>query len=135
MAVVSLTIKKIRECVLRLIESTKAQIPELPKETWGIDHHYISEAFEQDGEQFIFALRCTPPLKKDEMKKMMLSCVVCFPANGIETERPIMYEYVDTLLATIDSEEIIAKITKDFEALIQDAKDFDPYERSDFDWD
>lgn len=115
MAVVSLTIKKIRDCVLRLIESTKAKIPELPKETWGVDHHYISEEFEQDGEQFIFALRCTPPLKKDEMKKMMLSCVVCFPANGIETERPIMYEYVDTLLATIDSEEIIAKITKDFD--------------------
>ena len=30
------------------------------------------EEFEQDGEQFIFALRCTPPLKKDEMKKMLI---------------------------------------------------------------
>ena len=38
--------------------------------------------FEKDGEQFIFAFKCNPALKEEQMKKMMVSCVVCFSIKG-----------------------------------------------------
>lgn len=50
MAVVLLTIAQIRECVLKLVKSAKVKIPEFPKETWNIEHHYVSELFESGGE-------------------------------------------------------------------------------------
>ncbi len=133
MAMVSLTIVQIRECVKKLVKTSKVKIPEFPKETWGVEHHYVSELFEKGGEQFIFAFKCNPALKEEKMKKMMLSCVVCSPSKGLETERPIMYEDVDTVVSTIDSEEIINKCIKAFEDLLQDADDFDPDDRFDYD--
>ncbi len=136
MATITLTIAQIRECVKKLAESGKVKIPEFPKETWNVEHHYVSELFENDGEQFIFAFKCNPALKKDKMKKMMVSCVVCSPSKGVEMERPIMYEPIDAVVATIGSDEIINKCIKDFENLLQEAKDFDPDDdgRYDFDW-
>jgi hypothetical protein len=133
MAVVSLTIVQIRECVKKLVESAKIKIPEFPKETWSVEHHYVSELFEKDGEQFIFAFKCNPALKEEKMKKMMLCCVVCSPSKGLETERPIMYEDVNTVLSTLESEEIINKCMMAFEDLLQDAEVFDPDDRFDFD--
>ncbi len=133
MAVVSLTIVQIRECVKKLVESAKIKIPEFPKETWSVEHHYVSELFEKDGEQFIFAFKCNPALKEEKMKKMMLCCVVCSPSKCLETERPIMYEDVNTVLSTLESEEIINKCMMAFEDLLQDAEVFDPDDRFDFD--
>ena len=133
MTIVSLTIVQIRECVKKLVETAKVKIPEFPKETWSVEHYYVSEVFEKEDEQFIFAFKCNPALKNDEMKKMMLSCVLCSPSKGLETERPIMYEDVDTVVSTIDSEEIINECVKAFEDLLQDAEDFDPDDRLDFD--
>lgn len=136
MATKSLTIVQIRECVEKLVKSTKVKIPEFPKDTWTVEHHYVSEPFEKDGEQFIFAFKCNPALKKEQMKKMMVSCVVCSPSKGVEMERPIMYEPVDTVVDTIDCDEVVNKCTKVFEDLLQEAKDFDPDDdgRYDFDW-
>lgn len=133
MTIVSLTIVQIRECVKKLVETAKVKIPEFPKETWSVEHYYVSEVFEKEDEQFIFAFKCNPALKNEEMKKMMLSCVLCSPSKGLETERPIMYEDVDTVVSTIDSEEIINECVKAFEDLLQDAEDFDPDDRLDFD--
>ena len=136
MAEVLLTIAQIRMCVLKLVKSAKVKIPEFPKETWNIEHHYVSESFEKDGEQYIFAFKCNPALKKDDMKKMMVSCVVCSPSKGLEVELPLMYEGVDTVLSTIDTEETINKCLKKFENLLQHAEDFDPEDNfdSDYDW-
>lgn len=136
MAVVLLTIAQIRECVQKLVKSAKVKIPEFPKETWSIEHHYVSELFEKDGEQFIFAFKCNPALKEEQMKKMMVCCVVCSPSKGLEAELPLMYESVDTVLSTIDTEEIINKCMKKFENLLQHAEDFDPDDNfdSDYDW-
>ena len=126
MAVLFLTIAQIRECVLKLVKSAKVKIPEFPKETWSIEHHYVSELFEKDGEQFIFAFKCNPALKEDKMKKMMVCCVACSPSKGVEMERPIMYEPVETVVDTIDSEEIVNKCLKTFEDLLREAEDYDP---------
>lgn len=136
MATKSLTIVQIRECVEKLVKSAKVKIPKFPKDTWTVEHHYVSEPFEKDGEQFIFAFKCNPALKKELMKKMMVSCVVCSPSKGVEMERPIMYEPVDTVVDTIDCDEVVNKCTKVFEDLLQEAKDFDPDDdgRYDFDW-
>lgn len=136
MATVALTIVQIRECLEKLVKSAKVKIPEFPKETWEVEHHYVSELFEKDGEQFVFAFKCNPALKKEQMKKMMVSCVVCSPSKGVEMERPIMYEPVDTVVDTIGCEEVINKCIKVFEDLLQEAKDFDPDDdgRYDFDW-
>lgn len=82
MAVVLLTIAQIRMCVLKLVKNAKVKIPEFPKETWNTEHHYVSELLEKDGEQFIFAFKCNPALKEEQMKKMMVSCVVCFSIKG-----------------------------------------------------
>ena len=65
----------------------------------------------------------------------MVRCVVCSPSKGLETERPVMYEQIETVLDTIDSEELITNYTNVFSDLLKDAEDFDPYERSDFDFD
>lgn len=69
------------------------------------------------------------------MKKMMLCCVVCSPSKGVEMERPIMYEKVDTVVDTIDSEEIISKCMNTFKDLLEEAEDFDPDDDDRFDFD
>ena len=126
MAIVVLTVAQIKECVLKLAQSAKATIPEFPKETWNVEHHYVSELFEKDGEQFIIAFKCNPALKNEQMKKMMLCCVVCSPSKGVEMERPIMYEEVDTIIDTIDSEDLINECIKTFKDLLEEAEDFNP---------
>lgn len=135
MAVVLMTIAQVRECALKLVKNAKVKIPEFPKETWSIEHHYVSELFEKDGEQFIFAFKCNPALKEEKMKNMMVCCVVCFPSKGVEMERPIMYEPVDTIIDTIDSEEIVNKCLKAFEDLLLDAEEYDPDDDDRFDFD
>ena len=136
MAEVLLTIAQIRECVLKLVKNANVKIPEFPKETWDIEHHYVSEPFEKDGEQYIFAFKCNPALKKEEMKKMMVSCVVCSTSKGVEMERAIMYEPVDAVVNTIGGEDIVNKCIKVFENLLQETENFDPDDdgRYDFDW-
>jgi hypothetical protein len=135
MAVVLLTIAQIRECILKLVKSAKVKIPEFPKETWSIEHHYVSELFEKDDEQFIFAFKCNPALKEEQMKKMMVCCVVCSPSKGVEMERPIMYEPVEMVVDIIDSDEIVNKCLKAFEDLLHDAEDYDPDDDDRFDFD
>lgn len=124
MAIVILTVAQIKECVLKLARSAKTKIPEFPKETWSVEHHYVSELFKKNDEQFIFAFKCNPALKKEQMKKMMLCCVVCSPNKGVEMERPIMYEEVDTIVDTIDSEEVINECINTFKDLLEEAEDF-----------
>lgn len=135
MAIVILTVAQIRECVLKLIHSAKTKIPEFPKETWNVENHYVSELFEKAGEQFLFAFKCNPALKNEQMKKMMLCCVVCSPGKGVEMERPIMYEDVGTIVDTIDSEEIISKCMNTFKDLLEEAENFDPDDDDRFDFD
>ena len=91
--------------------------------------------FEKDGEQFIFAFKCNPALKEEQMKKMMVSCVVCSPSKGVEMERPIMYEPVEAVINALGSEEIVNKCLKTFEDLLHDAKDYDPDDDDRFDFD
>ena len=134
MTIVSLTIVRMRECVKKLSEGAKVKIPGFPLETWNVEYHYVSELFEKDGEQFILAFKCNPALKKDTTKKMMLRSVVCSPSKGVEMERPILYEPVDTIVANIGSDEIINKCIKEFEDLLQEIKDFDPEDDGRFDW-
>lgn len=135
MAAIPLTIVQIKECVKNLALNAKAKIPEYPKETWNVEHHYVSELFEKEGEQLIFALKFNPALKKEQMKKMMIWCVVCSPSKGCEFEKPIMYEPVDTVIEIIDTEEIVNKCIKAFEVLLQETEDFDSDERNDFFYD
>lgn len=135
MAIVTLTITQIRECVVKLAQTAKTKIPDFPKETWNVEHHYVSELFEKDGEQFIFAFKCNPALKNEQMKKMMLCSVVCSPSKGVEMERPIMYEEVNTVVDTIDSEEIISKCINTFKDLLEEAENFDPDDDDRFDFD
>ena len=132
MGIIALTKLQIQECVKKLAQSAKAKISEFPKETWSIEHHYVSEHYERDGEELIFSLKCNPALKKEKMKNMMVCCVVCSPTKGCEFERPIMYEPVDTVIETINSEACITKMVKDFEVLFQEIEDFDPDEPDDF---
>ena len=136
MTTVSLTIVQISECVKRLVKNAKLKIPEFPKETWNVEHHYVSKLFGKEGEQYVFAFKCNPALKNEDMKKMMVSCVVCSPSKGVEMERAIMYEPVDIVVDTIGSDENVNKIIKVFEDLLQETKDFDPDDdgRYDFDW-
>lgn len=135
MAVIPLTIVQIKECVKNLAQNAKAKIPEYPKETWNVEHHYVSELSEKEGEQLIFALKFNPALKAEQMKKMMVCCVVCSPSKGCEFEKPIMYEPVDIVIDIIDSEEIVNKCVKAFEVLLQETEDFDSDERNDFFYD
>lgn len=135
MVVVPLTIAQIKECVNKLAKKAKRKIPEYPKETWNVEHHYVSELFEKEGEQLIFAFKFNPALKKEQMKKMMIWCVVCSPSKGCEFEKPIMYEPVETMIEIIDTEEIVTKCVKAFEVLLQETEDFDPDERDDFFYD
>ena len=65
----------------------------------------------------------------------MVCCVVCFPSKGVEMERPIMYEPVDTIIDTIDSEEIVNKCLKAFEDLLLDAEEYAPDDDDRFDFD
>ena len=108
----------------KLVENAKVKIPEFPKEVWGVEHHYVSKLFEKGGEQFIFAFKCNPALKEEKMKNMMICCVVCTPGNGIEMERPILYESVETVIEIIDSKYIVNKCIKTFQGLLQDIENF-----------
>lgn len=124
MVVASLPIEQIKECVIKLLENAKVKIPEFPKETWNIEHHYISELFDKGDEQFLFAFKCNPALKEEEMKKMMVCCVIFTLSKGIEMEQAIMYEPVETVIDTIDSKYIISKCIKIFQGLLQDIENF-----------
>lgn len=124
--VVLLPIKQIKVCIKKLVESAKMKVPKLPKETWNIEHHYISELFDKSNEQFVFAFKCNPALKEKGMKKMMVCCVIYAPSKGIEMEKPIMYEPAETVIDTIDSEETINKCIMAFKGLLQDIEHFDP---------
>lgn len=135
MVAVPLTIAQIKECVNKLAKKAKRKIPTFPKETWNVEHHYVSELLEKDGEQYIFALKFNPALKNEQMKKMMVCCVICSPGKGVESEKPIMYEPVDTVVDIIDTEEVVDKCVKAFEKLLQETIDFDPREGDDFYYD
>lgn len=135
MAVVVMAIVQIRKCVLKLAGEAKVKIPDFPKETQNVENHCVSERFEINGEKFIFSFKCCPALKKEEEKKMMVSCAVCSPCKGVEMEMPVMYESVDTVVRTIDSEEIINKSIKHFEVLLHDVQDYDPDDDDRFDFD
>jgi len=120
---VLLTVAQIRECVLKFVEKAKVKIPEFLEETWNAEYHYVSELFEKDGDQLIFAFKCNPALQKEEMKKMMVCCVVCSPNNGVEMEKPLMYESIETVVATIGGDEMVNESIKLFEGLLQEMKD------------
>ena len=135
MAVVVMAIVQIRKCVLKLAGEAKVKIPDFPKETQNVENHCISEKFEINGEKFIFSFKCCPALKKEEVKKMMVSCAICSPSKGVEIEMPVIYESVDTVVRTIDSEEIVNKSIKHFEILLQDVQDYDPDDDDRFDFD
>lgn len=136
MAVVVMAIVQIRKCVLKLAGEATVKIPDFPKETQNVENHCISEKFEINGEKFIFSFKCCPALKKEEVKKMMVSCAICSPSKGVEMERAIMYEPVDIVVDTIGCDENVNKTIKVFEDLLQETKDFDPDDdgRYDFDW-
>lgn len=135
MAVVVMAIVQIRKCVLKLAGEAKVKIPDFPKETQNVENHCISEKFEINGEKFIFSFKCSPALKKDEVKKMMVSCAVRSPVKCVTMEIPVMYESVDTIVRSIDSEEIINKSIKHFEVLLHDVQDYDPDDDDRFDFD
>lgn len=135
MAVVVMAIVQIRKCVLKLAGEAKVKIPDFPKETQSVENHCISEKFEINGEKFIFSFKCCPALKKDEVKKMMISCAVRSPGKGVTMEIPVMYESVDNIVRSIDSEEIINKSIKHFEILLHDVQDYDPDDDDRFDFD
>lgn len=135
MVAVPLTIAQIKECVNKLAKKAKRKIPTFPKETWNVEHHYVSELLEKDGEQYIFALKFNPALKNEQMKKMMVCCVICSPSKGVEMEKPIMYEPVETVVDIINTEEVANKCIKAFEKLLQETIDFDPREGDDFYYD
>lgn len=132
---VLLSIVHIRKSVLKLIGNAKVKIPKFPKGTRNVKHYYISENFDNNGEQFIFSFKCYPALKEGEMKKMMVSCSVCSPNKGVEMEMPIMNEAVDTVIDTIDAEETVNKCIKIFEELLHDVEDFDPEDDDRFNFD
>lgn len=135
MVAVPLTIAQIKECVNKLAKKAKRKMPTFPKETWNVEHHYVSELLEKDGEQYIFALKFNPALKNEQMKKMMVCCVICSPSKGVEMEKPIMYEPVETVVDIINTEEVANKCIKAFEKLLQETIDFDPREGDDFYYD
>lgn len=135
MVAVPLTIAQIKECVNKLAKKAKRKIPTFPKETWNVEHHYVSELLEKDGEQYIFALKFNPVLKNEQMKKMMVCCVICSPSKGVEMEKPIMYEPVETVVDIINTEEVANKCIKAFKKLLQETIDFDPREGDDFYYD
>jgi len=125
MAIVSLTSARIRECVLKLVEKAKVKIPEFPIETSSTEYYYVSELFEEKGEQMVFAFKCEPALKGEEGKYMMLSCAICLPDKGVELEIPMMYEPANKIVERIDSEENINECSKTFVKLLHDAKNLD----------
>ena len=135
MAVVVMTIVPIRKCVLKLAGEAKIKIPDFPKETQNVENHCVSEKFEINGEKYIFSFKCCPALKKEEEKKMMISCAVRSPSKGVTMEIPVMYESVETIVRTIDSEEIVNKSVKHFEGLLHDVQDYDPDDDDRFDFD
>lgn len=135
MAVVVMAIVQIRKSVLKLVGEAKVKIPNFPKEIQSVENHCVSERFEIKGEKFIFSFKCSSALKKEEEKKMMVSCAVCSPSKGVEMEMPVMYESVDTVVRTIDSEEIINKSIKHFEVLLHDFQDYNPDDDDRFDFD
>lgn len=135
MAVVLLAIVEIKRCVLQLTRKAKVKIPEFPKETRTMEHYYVSEQIQINGEQYIFSFKCDPPLREEEMKKMMVNCAVISPGKGMGMEMPILYESVDTIINTIDTKETVIKCIKFFEELIHDVEDFDPYDDDKFDFD
>lgn len=137
MAVVSLTIAQIKECVMKLVDKAKVEMPKMPDKTGGLEQHYIAELFEKDGEQYIFAFHCTPPYEYggDGLNKMMVQCHICCPSKSLESDIPIMYETKETVIEALDSEDQIKMMINKFEFLLQKTEEFDPDERSDFDFD
>ena len=82
MAVVPLTIAQIKECINKLAKNAKEKIPTFPKETWNVEHHYVSELLEKDGEQYIIALKFNPALMNEKMKKELKKAKGC--AHGAD---------------------------------------------------
>lgn len=135
MAVVIMTIVPIRKCVLKLVGEAKIKIPDFPKETQNVENHCVSEKLEINGEKYIFSLKCCPALKKEEVKNMMVSCAIYSPNKGVKIDMPVMYESVDTIVRTIDSEEIVNKSIRHFEKLLHEVQDYDPDDDDRFDFD
>lgn len=134
MEVVMSTVQ-VRRCVLKLVKEAKVKIPDFPKETWNVEHHYVTEQFGTNGEQFKFSFKCNPALKEEKVKKMMMSCAVCSPSKGVEIEIPVMYESADSIVSTIDTEENVNKCIILFEELLHDVEDYDPDDDDRFDFD
>ena len=63
MAEVLLTIAQIKACVLKLVENAKVKIPEFPKETWNVEHHYVSELFKKKASNTSLPLNAIQPSK------------------------------------------------------------------------
>jgi hypothetical protein len=124
MAEVSLTIVKIRQGVMRLLEKAKKDILDLPDKTHCLKFNFISVPFEDKGKKYSFKFRCTPPFEElgDGKNKMWICCMVENPSKKVETLIPTAYAPVKEILESFNNHEYISRLTLLFEALLIDSE-------------
>lgn len=116
------------ECIEELIKKAVIEIPKMPDFTNSIERLYVAEKFDIDGIDHIFSFYCTPPYEYqgDGLKKTMLGCELYIPSIGVAFSNPLMYEFKNIVIKSLDQKEIKKKIFKKFLFLFKNFEDYNP---------
>ena len=110
----------INGCIERLVLKAMEEIPKMPKESWEIENYRVSENVCMGGCSYVFSLKCSPPLKKDTYKAMMVRCEVYQPSKCLALTVPIMEKPVSEVLSSLQDDTVKLEIKKSFEYLMEE---------------
>lgn len=123
MALKALTIESIRECVLKLIERAKVEIPKIPKRTKEMENYYVKEPFKAESHEYVLALSLTPPFdgENSDTGETMCRCAVLAPEAGMKYTMVILYEPIDDIIDMLATEDMENKMMESFVKIMNEA--------------
>ena len=104
----------------RLVLKAMEEIPKIPKESWKIEHYRVSENVRMGGNSYVFSLNCSPPLKEDSNKAMMVRCEVSQPSKCLALTVPIMEKTISEVLLSLQDDAVKLELKKSFEYLMEE---------------
>jgi hypothetical protein len=130
MAEIALATESVRECVLKLIESARVEIPKIPKRTKGMENFYVKEPFYAGGHEYVLALSLTPSFDGEEPDTVetMCRCAVLAPEAGLKCTLAILYEPIETIIEMLATEEMEKTMMEAFDKLLHEVKEYPPFD-------
>ena len=113
-------VDRIRECVDHIANKAINGLPDIPAETWRIEYFYFSENIDLNGHNYVLSLKCSPPLKEDIRKTIMVRCEIALPDNGVALTIPVIDDFLPKIIEALHEEPFKQEMISSFKALFYD---------------